>query len=205
MSDDTTAGDDRHITFNIKSSSDAKHVVTVPESMTVLDLKQKLSTSEYADTPADRQRLIYSGRVLKDNDTLAVYKIKDGNTVHMVKAAASNQRQGTTTSNASSNTTGAAAAVPQNLAAGTGNDPLAGLTGARYAGFAQMPGAGMFGPDGGVSHAIGTLRQDSLLITTTDGPAPLGRRHAGHARKPNVRLSDAGGHEQPRRHPDDAK
>lgn len=173
MSDDVTAGDDRHITFNIKSSSDAKHVVTVPESMTVLDLKQKLSTSEYADTPADRQRLIYSGRVLKDNDTLAVYKIKDGNTVHMVKAAASNQRQGTTTSSASSNTTGAAAAVPQNLAAGTGNDPLAGLTGARYAGFAQMPGAGMFGPDGGVRHATeSSTTQDLLLIPSQMGPPP---------------------------------
>jgi len=155
MSEDASTGDDRHVTFNIKSSSDAKHVVTVPESMTVLALKEKLSSTEFADIAADRQRLIYSGRVLKDHDTLAAYKIKDGNTVHMVKGAASNQRQGASSS-ASNTSMPAAAAVPQNMGTGTGNDPLAGLTGARYAGFAQMPGAGMFGADGGVSLAFPT-------------------------------------------------
>ncbi|KAJ9629605.1 hypothetical protein H2203_001985 [Taxawa tesnikishii (nom. ined.)] len=87
------AGDDPQVTFNIKSSNDTKYVVTMPTSMTVADLKNKLSTSEYADLPAARQRLIYSGRVLKDPDTLATYKIKDGNTVHLVRGAESNQRQ----------------------------------------------------------------------------------------------------------------
>lgn len=136
------------VTFTVKSSNDAKYVVTVPESMTVLDLKNKLAGSDHADVPADRQRLIYSGRVLKDPDPLANYKIKDGNTVHMVKSAASTQRQ--QQSNQPVPGAGSASAVPQNLAAGTGNDPLAGLTGARYAGFAQMPSADSFGPDGGV-------------------------------------------------------
>lgn len=137
------------LTFSVKSSSDAKYVVTVPESMTVLDLKHKLATSEYANIEAERQRLIYSGRVLKDADLLSVYKIKDGNTVHMVRGAASNQRQ-----NPASQTSGSVppgAGVPTNIQTGTGTDPLAGLTGARYAGFAQMPGADQFGPDGGVS------------------------------------------------------
>lgn len=136
------------LTFNIKASTDQKHVVSVPESMTVLDLKQKLSTPEYADIPAERQRLIYSGRVMKDADPLSNYKIKDGNTVHMVKGAASNTARNAENSSASS--APASAAVPQNMASGTGNDPLAGLTGARYAGFAQMPGQDMFGPDGGM-------------------------------------------------------
>ena len=140
------------LTFNIKSSSDQKHVVTVPDTMTVQELKQKLSTSEFADISPERQRLIYAGRVLKDPDTLASYKIKDGNTVHLVKGAANTARQQPSSQGSPSvpevpNNSG----VPQNIAAGTGNDPLAGLTGARYAGFAQMPGAGMFGPDGGVS------------------------------------------------------
>ncbi|KAL8767143.1 MAG: hypothetical protein Q9194_006073, partial [Teloschistes cf. exilis] len=153
MADDT-APEEAPVTFNIKSSSDAKYVLTLPLSITVLDLKNKLATTEYADIPAERQRLIYSGRVLKDADTLASYKIKEGNTVHLVKGAASNQRQNPA-SQASTATTGASGAptgaqgVPANLAAGTGNNPLAGLTGARYAGLAQLPGAGMFGPDGG--------------------------------------------------------
>lgn len=158
MADDTAAAEDAPITFTVKSSNDAKYTLTLPSSTPVSELKEKLSTAEYADTPADRQRLIYSGRVLKDNETLASYKIKDGHTVHLVKSAASNARQGgpsqaaaASASTPSATSNPSAAGVPTNLAAGTGNNPLAGLTGARYAGFAQLPGAGMFGPDGGVS------------------------------------------------------
>ena len=137
------------VTFNIKSSNDAKYTVSLPLSTTVLELKQQLSTSEYADLPTDRQRLIYSGRVLKDADTLDSYKIKEGHTVHLVKGAASTQRQNTPSQGTSA--TPVPSGVPTNIAAGTGNNPLAGLTGARYAGFAQLPSQNMFGPDGGVS------------------------------------------------------
>ncbi|KAL8738114.1 MAG: hypothetical protein Q9181_001061 [Wetmoreana brouardii] len=167
MADETTA-DEAPITFNIKSSSDAKYVLTLPLSITVLDLKNKLSTPEYADIPPERQRLIYSGRVLKDADTLASYKIKEGNTVHLVKGAASNQRQnpanqGSTTTAGASGATSGAQGVPTNLAAGTGNNPLAGLTGARYAGMAQLPGAGMFGPDGGMGAPPGPEQMAEML------------------------------------------
>ncbi len=156
MAEETNTTEEAPVSFNVKSSSDAKFTLSLPPSTTVLDLKTKLSTSEYADISADRQRLIYSGRVLKDADTLGSYKIKDGHTVHLVKGAASNQRQIPPNQGSTANTgrgTGAQGAqgVPANLATGTGNNPLAGLTGARYAGFAQLPGAGMFGPDGGVS------------------------------------------------------
>ena len=155
MADEAPNPDETPITFNIKSSSDAKYVMTLPLTTTVLDLKQKLSSSDYADIPPDRQRLIYSGRVLKDADALSVYKIKEGNTVHLVKGAASNVRQNP----ANSATVGggsaqAAQGVPQNLASGTGRDPLAALTGARYAGHVQMPSADMFGPDGGVCSIV---------------------------------------------------
>ncbi|KAJ5476817.1 Ubiquitin-like protein DskB [Penicillium sp. IBT 31633x] len=157
MADDTAATKDAAITFTVKSSTDAKYTLTLPLATLVSDLKQKLSSSEYADTPAERQRLIYSGRVLKDTETLEAYKIKDGHTIHLVKSAASNQQRQNTATQASSGNAAAgatpntaAAGVPTNLAAGTGNNPLAGLTGARYAGFAQLPGAGLFGPDGGM-------------------------------------------------------
>ena len=157
MADDaaTTTTDDAQITFNVKAANDQKHVLTLPSTTTVAYLKAKLSTSEYADVPADRQRLIYSGRVLKDPDTLASVKIKDGHTVHLVKGAASNARQNPTSQGTSSTTGGSGIPTPQvptNIAAGTGNNPLAGLTGARYAGFHGLPGMDMFGPDGGVSH-----------------------------------------------------
>ncbi|KAG5463769.1 MAG: ubiquitin family-domain-containing protein, partial [Olpidium bornovanus] len=72
--------------LNVKSSkADSKIEVTVEETDTVKVLKEKLA--EKAETPADRQRLIYSGRVLKDDDTVGSYKIQDGHTVHLVRGA----------------------------------------------------------------------------------------------------------------------
>ncbi|KAL4939405.1 hypothetical protein BDV06DRAFT_199018 [Aspergillus oleicola] len=164
MADDTATAEDSPITFNVKASNDAKFTLTLPLSTTVSDLKEQLASSEYADTAAERQRLIYSGRVLKDNDTLATYKIKDGHTIHLVKSAASNQQQraGAATESSSTSTPAGSSpnpaaagsagipGVPTNLAAGTGNNPLAGLTGGRFAGFAGLPSAGLFGPDGGM-------------------------------------------------------
>jgi len=154
MADEGVSNEETQLTFNVKSSSDAKHVISISGNSTVADLKTKLSGSDYADIPASRQRLIYSGRVLKDQDTLSSYKIKDGHTVHLVKGAESNQRQdpanqgGTATGSGTSNP---ASNVPTNIAAGTGaNNPLAHLTGARYAGFHQLPGQEMFGADGGM-------------------------------------------------------
>ena len=154
-SDPPMSGNEETVTFNVKANQ-AKWTLSLPLSATVIDLKNKLATSEYANVPAASQRLIYSGRVLKDDDTLLGHKVKDGNTIHLVKSAPSNQRQNPATQSAS----GAAAPptsapqVPQNIAAGTGNDPFAALTGARYAGFSQLPSADMFGADGGVSFAL---------------------------------------------------
>lgn len=148
-----TAAEEGYVTFNVKSSTDARFVLTLPPTTTIAELKEKLATSEYANIPAESQRLIYSGRVLKDTDSLASHKVKDGNTIHLVKRAASNQRQNPANQGGSPAvaTGDQPGQVPSNIAAGTGNDILAGLTGARYAGHAQLPGAGMFGPDGGVS------------------------------------------------------
>jgi ubiquilin len=152
----TSAGDDQQITFSVKASNDQKYVLTLPASTTVGELKEKLSSNEYADIPVERLRLIYSGRVLKDPDTLAGTKIKDGHTIHLVKGAASNARQNPAAQSSSASARAGsspppASNVPTNIAAGTGNNPLAGLTGARYAGFHGLPSASMFGPDGGVS------------------------------------------------------
>ena len=181
MADESASSE--QITFNIKSSSDQKHVVTVPTTMTVGDLKQKLSTSEYANIPAERQRLIYSGRVLKDPDTLASTKIKDGNTVHLVKGAESNQRQNPANQGGSAVPPGAggpASNVPSNIQSGAGaNNPLAGLTGARYAGFHGLPGADMFGAG------------------RRDGRAAKLRPDAAVTGRPELRAADERGYEQP--------
>ena len=140
-----TAEETPQIAFLVKSSNDTKYPVSMPGTATIADLKQKLSASEFADTPAGA-------------------KIKDGHTVHLVKSAASNVRQNPVSQSSSSGTP--AANVPTNIAAGTGNNPLAALTGARYAGFHGLPSLQSFGADGGVRNFSlrGGLTQLMLTI-----------------------------------------
>lgn len=145
-----TGSEPQQLTFKVKTSSDSNHTVTMAETATVLELKAKLSGEDLENVPVDRQRLIYSGRVMKNDDPLSTYNIKPNNTIHMVKSAASNPSQPAANASAP-----APQAVPTNMASGTANNPLAGLTGARYAGHqVNLPGLDMFGPDGGVS-AVG--------------------------------------------------
>jgi ubiquilin len=162
MADTEPSEDIPQINFSVKTN-EAKYSLTLPTSATVADLKQKLSTSDFADIPADRQRLIFSGRVLKDTDTLSSANIKDGHTIHLVRGAASNARQAPAAQPASTASTASPNSnIPTNIAAGTGNNPLAQLTGARYAGFHGLPNAATFGADGGVSFPV-FLRIQSVL------------------------------------------
>jgi ubiquilin len=79
--------------LSIKCSNDTKVTVEAAPEDSVLQLKSLIatelsnlpSTNSIANTPADSQRLIYAGRVLKDEDVLANYKMQDGHTVHLVK------------------------------------------------------------------------------------------------------------------------
>ncbi|KAG4443610.1 hypothetical protein IFR05_000887 [Cadophora sp. M221] len=164
----TVEGADQQISFKVKTSSDGMHSITIAETATVLDLKTKLSGDDYEKgVSVDRMRLIYSGRVMKDPEPLSTYKIKAGNTIHMVKSAQSNAAQ-----NAASSSTGTGAApraapgVPTNMAAGTANNPLAGLTGARYAGHMGLPGMEMFGADGG----MGAPPSEDQVASMLDDP-----------------------------------
>ncbi|KAI0652761.1 hypothetical protein C8Q79DRAFT_119741 [Trametes meyenii] len=74
------------ISINVKGPSELKLQITISTDKTVTELKQAIA--DKSDVPADRQRLIYSGRVLKDEDALSAYKIQSGHTIHMVKGAA---------------------------------------------------------------------------------------------------------------------
>ncbi|OBA22591.1 ubiquitin-domain-containing protein [Metschnikowia bicuspidata var. bicuspidata NRRL YB-4993] len=155
------------ITVKIKASGDKKHEVQVDTDATIEDLKTIIEAA--TEVPAASQRLIYSGKVLKDAQTVALYKIQNDHSVHLVKgsaakaaalalspAAISGTGNSVTSSGAalggstpSAGTQGTT--VPSNIAAGQGSfNPLADLTGARYAGYTQLPSASMFGPDGGM-------------------------------------------------------
>jgi ubiquilin len=165
------------ITINIKSSGDNKYELVIDPSITILELKQEIATK--ADVTPDRQRLIYSGKVLKDGDTVESYKIQSGHTIHLVKSAAARATAGsgsgsdagtTSTSPSAGATTGTntdGAGVPSSIASGQGSfNPLADLTGARYAGYTQLPSASMFGPDGGMNSAMPDPEQLSQMMSS---------------------------------------
>ncbi|CAE6413372.1 unnamed protein product [Rhizoctonia solani] len=85
MTEQAPAAGSNEVTLNIKGPSELKLSITISTSKTVLELKQAIA--EKTDVSADRQRLIYSGRVLKDEDALSTYKVQNTHTVHMVKGA----------------------------------------------------------------------------------------------------------------------
>jgi hypothetical protein len=72
------------LSLNIKGPNDTKLSVTVPADASVADLKAAVEAAN-ADFPKDQQRLIFSGRVLKDEDPLTKYGIKNGVAIHLVR------------------------------------------------------------------------------------------------------------------------
>jgi len=118
------------IQVNIKGPSELKLQISITTDKTVKELKEAIA--QKADVEADRQRLIYSGRVLKDDDLLSVYKIQSQHTIHMVKGAARAAQ--------------ASAATPQALPTmQTGQNPQDPLTQLNsHRGFGAMAGVNPF-------------------------------------------------------------
>ncbi|KAH9204155.1 ubiquitin-related domain-containing protein, partial [Leptodontidium sp. 2 PMI_412] len=72
------------ITFQVKICNDGNvRNITIAKTATVLELKIQLAGSNYENLPMDRQRLIYSGRLMKDSECLNLYNIKPGSTIYM--------------------------------------------------------------------------------------------------------------------------
>ncbi|KIJ22606.1 hypothetical protein M422DRAFT_276936 [Sphaerobolus stellatus SS14] len=88
MSSSTSTDATSQISINIEGPSEPKIQISIAADKTVMDLKRAIA--EKLDVEADRQRLIFSGKLLKDDDVLSSYKIKSGHTIHMVKGAAHN-------------------------------------------------------------------------------------------------------------------
>lgn len=142
------------VTIHVKQGPN-KWELSVELAQTVGDLKKQIA--EASEIPSENQRLIYSGKILKDDQTLESYKIQEDHVIHLVKSGAN---KSSTPPSAASPAAGAAdstaaGAAPQNIASGqtAGFNPLNDLTGARYAGYLNMPNADMFGPDGGLTQA----------------------------------------------------
>ncbi|KAI1314310.1 hypothetical protein EDD11_002294 [Mortierella claussenii] len=102
------------IKVNIKASNDQKYALSItPSDTTVLQLKQHISTLKGCEAPPERMRLIYSGRVLKDMDTLDAYKVQDGHTIHLVRSAVAPSKMETASLAPRTTTPSATAATAQ--------------------------------------------------------------------------------------------
>jgi len=115
------------ITVHIRCSNAQKFTVKVNTSKTVQEFKEQIA--EEVSVPAPQQRLIYKGRVLKDEQTLESYSVEEDQTVHLVKGAApagSNPPQPTAASAPPTNPASVPTFPGLNFGAGTGAaaDPL---------------------------------------------------------------------------------
>nr|XP_043640217.1 ubiquitin domain-containing protein DSK2b-like [Erigeron canadensis] len=74
------------INLNIRCSNGNKFAVRASLRSTVVDFKDLLA--QKCDVPANQQRLIYKGRILKDDQTLDSYGLQADHTIHMVRGSA---------------------------------------------------------------------------------------------------------------------
>ncbi|XXG39152.1 hypothetical protein AAC387_Pa01g0187 [Persea americana] len=77
---------DGSVTVHIRCSNGSKFSVQTSLDSTVGAFKAVLAGN--CDVPVDQQRLIYKGRILKDDQTLESYGLQADHTVHMVRGAA---------------------------------------------------------------------------------------------------------------------
>lgn len=69
------------ISIKIKGSNEAAFSMTISPTALVSELKAKiLEEQKDSSATASSLRLIFAGRVLKDEETLDKYKVLDGNT-----------------------------------------------------------------------------------------------------------------------------
>ncbi|PIA56833.1 hypothetical protein AQUCO_00700879v1 [Aquilegia coerulea] len=137
--DTSETGFGEEVTINIRCSNGTKFSVKTGLKSTVEAFKALLAQN--CEVPAAQQRLIYKGRILKDDQTLESYSLQADHTVHMVRGLPA----------ASTNTTGAANLGGPNttpgVTRGVGSNEGGGLGGAGL-GASLFPGLGINGLGG---------------------------------------------------------
>ncbi|KAL8228913.1 hypothetical protein R6Q57_013813 [Mikania cordata] len=133
-------GGDAEINLNIRCSNGNKFSVRSSLGSTVVVFKDLLARN--CDVPANQQRLIYKGRILKDDQTLDSYGLQADHTIHMVRGSAPAPATGTPAAG--------------NPSQGAVSNDGAGLAGAG-AGAQLFPGLGLGGLGGsGASTLFGS-------------------------------------------------
>lgn len=72
------------IVITIKCSNADKADISCNTGVTIAELKNLVA--EKLNIPPTQQRLIYKGRILKDESTLEQYDVQTGHTIHLVKS-----------------------------------------------------------------------------------------------------------------------
>ncbi|KAH0973788.1 hypothetical protein GBA52_025944 [Prunus armeniaca] len=131
-------GDGVKVNVNVRCSNGSKFTVQINLESTVGSFKEVLSSK--CDIPADQQRLIYKGRILKDDQTVQSYGLEADHTVHLVRGFAPP---------ASANPAGAtnAGAANSTQARGIGSNDGGTLGGSGF-GASPFPGLGLNGMGG---------------------------------------------------------
>ena len=92
---DEASKSNKMISIHVKTPKDKK-TVQIEDNAVIKDFKTKVS-AEFNNTPIGQLCLIFSGKILKDEDTLGTHNITDGMTVHLVirsgNSTPSNQTQ----------------------------------------------------------------------------------------------------------------
>lgn len=96
--------------INVQASHDKKFSLEVEAADDMADLKEKIGNHQ--GVPPEELRLIFSGRILKEGDTVASLKMAEGNTIHMVRSAGSGAKKAVSTPSASTGASAPVAAMP---------------------------------------------------------------------------------------------
>lgn len=70
--------------INVQASHDKKFTIEVEPADGTGELKEKIGENQ--QIPPEELRLIFSGRILKEGDTVTSLKMTEGNTIHMVRS-----------------------------------------------------------------------------------------------------------------------
>ncbi|XP_024031370.1 ubiquitin domain-containing protein DSK2b isoform X2 [Morus notabilis] len=129
---------EEQVPVNVRCSNGSKFTVRTSLESTVEAFKALLAQN--CDVPADQQRLIYKGRILKDDQTLLSYGLAADHTVHMVRGfapAASTPTSGSTAPTAPNTNSNTSPGVTR----GVGSTEGAGLD--NLLGSSLFPGLGL--------------------------------------------------------------
>ncbi len=143
---------------SIQASHDKKVVVAVEPSDTAVEVKAKVGLLQ--GIPPAEIRLIFSGRILKDSDTVESLRIAEGNTIHMVRSPKAAAASGAAGSGAVP-----APGAPQALGNSTGGAAVPSFT---PVGGSQSQVAAPFGMGGGA-----TTPTDQQMAALANNPEML--------------------------------